>query len=221
MAWKDAGACSPGAVFCAFVFLFCVLPSHGAESWTIRGTPAKSVVAGDVYSFCPGANVKGPPARYFAIQNKPAWASFDTKSGLLRGRPTSSQTGTYSNVRISVTDGKKSLALPAFSITVQKGATTPTTSPKPTTPPKVLSFSLSWLPPTENEDGTALTNLAHYRIYRGTAPGKLQLVSTASAGLTRLVMDAPPPGKHYFAITAVNKNGHESEQSPLISGIFN
>jgi len=220
MSRKDAGACSPGAVLCALVLLFCVSPSDGATSqpWTIRGTPSKYVTVGSVYSFCPGANVQGPPARYFKVQNKPAWATFDPKSGLLRGRPANSHVGTYSNVRISVTDGKTSLALPAFSITVQKTATKPTTNP--TKPAKALSFALSWLPPTENEDGSALTNLAHYKIYRGTAPGKLQLITTAGAGLTRLVMDAPPAGKHYFAITAVNKAGHESEPSPPISGIF-
>lgn len=219
MTWRNAGACAPGAVLCALVLLFCVSPSHGATSqpWTIRGTPPKNVTAGTVYSFCPTANVQGPPARYFKIQNKPAWASFDTKSGLLRGRPASNHAGTYSNVKISVTDGKTSLALPAFSIIVQREAAKPAT---PANPPKALSFALSWLPPTENQDGSALTNLAHYRIYRGTGPANLELVSTAHAGLTRLVMDAPPPGKHYFAMTAVNKAGQESEKSPLISGTF-
>jgi len=209
MIWRNAGACSPGAVLCALVWLFCVSPSHGETSqpWTIRGTPPKNVTVGTVYSFCPAANLQGKPARYFKIQNKPAWAAFDPKTGLLRGRPANAHAGTYSNIRISVTDGKLAMALPAFSITVQREA-------------KVLSFSLSWLPPTENQDGSALTNLAHYRIYRGTAPGKLQLVSTAHAGLTRLVMEAPPPGRHYFAMTAVNKAGQESERSPLISGTF-
>jgi hypothetical protein len=219
MSWKNAGARAPGAVSCALVLLFCASLSQGATSqpMTIRGTPAKNVTAGTVYSFCPTANLQGTPARYFKIQNKPAWASFDTKSGLLRGRPASNHAGTYSNVKNSVTDGKTSLALPAFSITVQREAAKPA---EPTKPAKVLSFALSWLPPTENEDGSALTNLAHYKIYRGTAPSKLQLVSTAHSGLTRLVMDAPPPGRHYFAITAVNKSGQESERSPVISGIF-
>src|SRR5690349_9347354 len=111
MTRRNAGACAPGAVLCAFVFLLCVWPSRGstAEPWTIRGTPQKSVSVGSVYSFCPSANVKGPPARYFKIQNKPVWATFDTKTGLLRGRPASNHAGTYSNVRISVTDGKTAL----------------------------------------------------------------------------------------------------------------
>jgi hypothetical protein len=209
MGWKDTGARAPGAVSCALVFLLGVSLSHGATSspMTIRGTPAKQVTAGNVYTFRPVANLDGKPARYFKIQNKPGWASFDTKTGVLRGQPTKAHVGTYSNVRISVTDGKLATALPAFSITVQKA-------------PKPLSFALSWLPPTENVDGSALTNLAHYKIYRGTAPGKLQLVSTAHAGLTRLVMEPPPAGKHYFAITAVNKAGQESERSPVISGVF-
>ena len=45
--------------------------------------------------------------------------------------------------------------------------------------------TISWIPPTQNTDGSALTDLAGYRIYYGTSPSSLnQNVELSNPGLT-------------------------------------
>jgi Putative Ig domain len=84
---------------------------------TISGTPPSSVVAGQPYSFTPTAADADGDALTFSIQNKPSWAGFNTSTGALTGTPTVANT-TYSNIRITVSDGKSSASTNAFSITV-------------------------------------------------------------------------------------------------------
>jgi hypothetical protein len=97
----------------------------------------------------------------FSVQNKPAWANFSIASGLLSGTPTSTQTGTFGNIVISVSDGQASSALPAFGITV--------TAPINTTG----SATVSLTPPAQNTDGSPLTDLAGMRVYYGTSSSSL------------------------------------------------
>ena len=99
-------------------FSITVSTPTGNDPPTISGHPASAVVAGSVYSFTPSASDPNGKALTFSIQNQPPWASFSTSSGALTGTPTATQAGTYSNIIISVTDGKLSAALPAFSIKV-------------------------------------------------------------------------------------------------------
>jgi hypothetical protein len=84
----------------------------------IGGTPPATATAGTTYSFVPTASDPEAQPLTFSIRNKPAWAYFSSLTGRLRGTPTSSQAGTYSNVLIDVSDGTNSTSLPAFSITV-------------------------------------------------------------------------------------------------------
>ena len=84
---------------------------------TISGTPATTIVKNTVYNFIPTATDANGNTLIFAIQNKPAWATFNTNTGRLTGTPTA--TGTFNNIRISVTDGLSApVFLPAFNITV-------------------------------------------------------------------------------------------------------
>lgn len=88
---------------------------------TITGTPATSVTVGGTYSFTPtGRDADGNSLGY-TIANRPSWASFNTSTGQLSGKPTSSNVGTYSNIKITVSDGKASASLPVFAITVRAG----------------------------------------------------------------------------------------------------
>ena len=73
------------------------------------------------------------------------------------------------------------------------------------------SATLSWQPPTQNTDGTPLTNLAGYRIYWGTARGDYpSSVTVSSAGLTAYVVSNLTPTTWHFAVTAFNSAGAES-----------
>ena len=85
----------------------------------ISGTPPTSVTQGTAYSFQPTASdADGDPLTY-SIANRPSWATFSTTTGRLQGTPTASNVGTFSNIAISVSDGKVTANLPAFAIAVR------------------------------------------------------------------------------------------------------
>jgi hypothetical protein len=110
----------------------------------------------------------------------------------------------FSNIVIRVSDGKTTVSLPAFSVTVLAVASG--------------SATLSWTPPTQNTDGSPLTNLAGYRIYWGTAPGNYtSSVTLTNPGLSSYVVSSLAPGTYYFVVTARNSTGVESVLSNMAS----
>ena len=79
-------------------------------------------------------------------------------------------------------------------------------------------MTLSWQPPTENTDGTALTNLAGYNIHYGTQPQDYtSVIKVANPGLATYVIDSLPAGTYYFSVAAYNASGTESSFSPELS----
>ncbi|QTH72099.1 Ig-like domain-containing protein [Pseudoalteromonas xiamenensis] len=86
----------------------------------ISGSPQLNLKLDDEYNFKPSVQDVDSQSLAFSIENKPAWATFDSLSGALTGKPTSvDNIGTVVGVKISVSDGQYSAALPAFDITVQ------------------------------------------------------------------------------------------------------
>jgi len=169
---------------------------------TINGEPLTSVTAETAYSFQPqAADADGDPLQ-FQVTNKPAWAVFDAATGRLSGTPGAADVGTYANVIVSVSDGKAATSLPAFSITVaqvQLGAAT-----------------LSWQPPTENTDGSPITDLAGYRVRYGRDPAQLsEIQSIPNPGITTAVVENLARGTWYFSVSAYNRDGLESDPSNL------
>ncbi|HEY9051917.1 MAG TPA: fibronectin type III domain-containing protein [Gammaproteobacteria bacterium] len=80
------------------------------------------------------------------------------------------------------------------------------------------SASLSWTPPTQNSDDSALTDLTGYVIYYGTSPTSLNNTLQVNLGLTEVVIDNLQSGvTYYFAITAVNSLGVESDLSNIVN----
>jgi hypothetical protein len=167
---------------------------------TISGNSQTQAMVGTAYSFQPSAADADNNALTFSISGRPPWASFSTTTGTLSGTPAAADVGTYSNIVISVSDGTTQTSLPAFSITVVGTATG--------------SATLSWMPPTQNTDGTPLTDLSGYRIYWGTSRSNLSnSVTLSNAGLTSYVVDQLTPATWYFATTALNSKGVESSPS--------
>jgi hypothetical protein len=85
---------------------------------TISGSPATRADAGSYYFFKPSASDPDGDRLSFSITNRPSWLNFVTNTGRLSGVPYSNDTGTTSNIQISVSDGTETVSLPAFSITV-------------------------------------------------------------------------------------------------------
>ncbi len=73
---------------------------------------------------------------------------------------------------------------------------------------------LSWTPPTQRTNGTALTNLAGYRIKYGTQSGTYTTtlpLNTPAA--TTYTVNNLPPATYFFVMTAVDADGLESANS--------
>lgn len=172
----------------------------------ISGTPPITVTAGSSYAFQPTASDPGGLTLAFSVQNKPVWATFSIVSGLLSGTPGSTQTGTYSNVIISTSDGQNSSALPAFTITVSG------------VPASTGTARLDLTVPTQNTDGSALTDFAGLRLYYGTSSTNLtQLVQLAGSAPSSYMVNNLASGTWYFGATAYTTTGTESALSTIVS----
>lgn len=79
------------------------------------------------------------------------------------------------------------------------------------------SAKLSWVPPTTRVNGTALKagDIASYRIYHSTEDGAVEQVYDVSAAQNLYEMSGLVSGKHFFAITAIDTKGYESDLSNM------
>jgi len=187
---------------------FAITVKTNNNSPSISGTPPRIVAVGERYAFRPRVSDSDSTVFRFEIAGKPSWASFDVLSGSLTGTPDSGDVGFYRNIEISVTDGIDTVKLPAFSIeVVASGSATG-------------SMTLDWRPPTQNEDGSQLTNLAAYRLYWSRdGSGFIDSVSISNPGVTRYVVDGLPSGTYEVVITAINSAGIESRLSNAITRV--
>jgi len=175
---------------------------------TISGTPSTQAQAGTAYSFMPTAKDPAGKALSFSIQNKPSWATFSIATGALSGTPSSSNVGIYAGIVITVSDGSLSAALPAFTITVAAGSSTPT----------VGTATIKWSTPTQNTDGSALTNLAGYVIFYGTSTTTLsQTANITSPAATSYTIQSLGTGTWYFAVSSQTTSGALSSLSSVVS----
>ena len=157
-------------------------------------------MVGNAYSFTPSASDPDGDPLTFSIENLPSWASFDSATGTLSGTPTLANIGTFSSIRISVTDGQVSASLSAFNVDVTQVA--------------MGSASLSWTAPTENEDGTPLIDLSGYKIYYGRSSGSYtNEILIDNPSVTTYLVDNLTPDTYYFSATAFNSAGTESRFS--------
>jgi hypothetical protein len=81
-------------------------------------------------------------------------------------------------------------------------------------PPAAGSTLLTWIAPTQNEDGSALTDLAGYRVYWGAARGTYTQSARVDGAATRSYsVSNLGAGTWYFVVTALNAAGVESVRS--------
>jgi len=204
----SSGGGSPVVAILWLALYFCqpAVASAANRAPFISGSPATTAYVGTVYSFQPTASDPDGNKLTFKINIKPAWATFSSTTGRLTGTPSSSQTGTYSNIIVSVSDGIATKALPAFAIKVVQAASA------------APSVTLSWVRPTQNVDGTTLTNLVGYKIYYGKVSGQYAYsVSIGSPSITSAVIESLAPATWYFALKAVTSSGAQSDYSAQLS----
>jgi len=84
------------------------------------------------------------------------------------------------------------------------------------------TVTINWMPPTENVDGTALTDLAGYNIHYGTSSGNYtQTIAVSNPGIATYVVSNLTAGTYYFTVAAVNSAGTESPLSSEVKAIVN
>jgi len=87
--------------------------------------------------------------------------------------------------------------------------------------PNSGSVTLSWEAPTNNTDGSTLTNLAGFRVHYGTAPDTYtESVQLPDEEMTSVVIEDLPPARWYFSVTAYNSVGLESDFSSSVDTLI-
>lgn len=83
--------------------------------------------------------------------------------------------------------------------------------------PVTATATLSWVAPTHNTDGSALSDLAGYNIYYGTDSSALtQTIQVANAAALSYVVSGLAKGTTwYFAVTSYTAGGQESAPSTV------
>lgn len=175
-----------------------------SQAPVLSGAPNPTAVVDSTYNFLPDALDPDGDALSFSIINKPRWATFDTATGRLEGRPDDADVGLTDGIDLTATDGVSVARLNQFGISVQ--AIGPS------------SFTISWAAPTENEDGTPLMDLAGYRVYYGTASRDYsEAVELNSTGMTTFTIENLSAGDYFLAMTSINSSDVESDYSQEIS----
>lgn len=175
---------------------------------SISGTPASSITVGTQYSFTPTASDSDGGTLTYSISNVPAWATFNAATGQLSGSPKATDVGTTTGIVISVVDGTATASLPPFSLNVVSTAAAGPATAK-----------ITWVAPTENNNGTALTDLAGYYVHYGTSESDLsEVVQVASASTLSYVVTGLATGTTwYFAVSAYTTGGEQSALSAISS----
>lgn len=71
--------------------------------------------------------------------------------------------------------------------------------------------SLAWTPPTTNDNGTTLTDLAGFKVHYGTSSGLYtSTIVISSPTATNYTATLPAGATYFFVITAYNTSGIES-----------
>ena len=181
-------------------FSITVVDNNANAAPTISGNPPAQVNANDPYSFTPSANDADGNSLTFSVSGLPGWASFSTSNGRITGTPSDANVGTYNNISITVSDGSASATLGPFSITVNAVS--------------LGSVTLSWTPPTKNDDGTTLTDLSGHKIYWGTESGSYpNSTKIDNPGISTYVVENLASGTYEFVVTSFNSEDVESVYS--------
>lgn len=177
-------------------------PVTGDAAPQISGVAATTAKVGQAYSFQPSAKDTDNATLTFAVSGAPKWTTFSATTGRLSGTPTSADIGMDQNIIVQVSNGKSTVALAAFAITVAAAGSS------------TGSASLTWFAPTENTDGSALADLGGYVIHYGTVSKTYTTsIIISNPGLTRYVVEDLAAGTYYFSMTATTTAGAQSGAS--------
>ena len=79
----------------------------------------------------------------------------------------------------------------------------------------VRNVQISWQPPTENVDGSQVTDLNSFRIYTFSGTDYV-LEAVVDSPIATSTLLAKPPGTYDLVMTAIDANGSESSYSNVV-----
>jgi hypothetical protein len=130
----------------------------------------------------------------------------------------STATVSASSASVSSDSSKTGSASSGGTSSASSGSSTPSKTAGPLPPVSSGTATLDWTPPTENTDGTELTNLAGYKVHYGTTAQNLDsTIEVSNPGLSSYTVTDLPSGTYYFAVTAVSSSGEESPLSGVVT----
>lgn len=158
---------------------------------TIGGSPATAIAAGTTYIFQATATDSDGNALTFVASGLPVWMNIDAQAGTVYGTPSEADVGTTRDIVVSVSDGRASVSLPAFRITV-----TSPSSPSPgnsapaisgTPPTSVMAGNTYAFTPAANDaDGNTLgfsiAGKPSWATFSGATGALTGIPTTAEAG---------------------------------------
>lgn len=197
---------------------------------TISGTPPTRVIARETYHFMPSARDPEGRRLTFSVRNKPDWAAFSAQTGRLTGAPGISHIGTHRNIVISVSDGRHTASLPAFSIRIRQPDARGTTDRPPVvsgTPGTLARTGQTYVfsPSGSDPEGRALiwsiTNKPVWASF-STSTGRLSgTPANRHAGITSGIVISASDGTHSTALAAFPVTVQASQTAnrpPVVSG---
>jgi hypothetical protein len=182
--------------------------SNPVAAIALQGVPPVSATVGSDYSFQPTVTPSNTVITFTAT-GLPAWLSFDTRTGALSGTPAAKDQGTTGHIIIAASNGSSNASMTPFTIQVKALNSSPQSG-------TTGSVKLSWAAPTENTDGTPVTNLAGYHIYYGTSTDELTMsIDVVGATSTTYLVEGLLDGTYYFSVLAYNTEGADSGRSNI------
>ncbi len=162
----------------------------------LSGTAPAQATVGQPWAFQPQAVDPDGDALNISASNLPGWMTLDKTNNRLSGTPGDADVQTWNNIVLTVSDGNATASLPPFSVdVVARNAATG-------------SATLSWLPPTQQLDGTPIDSIAGYRLLYGQTSGQYgQSVTIDNPGITSYMIEGLTPGDWYFAIQTLDGAG--------------
>lgn len=168
----------------------------------ISGSAPPGAIVGQFWTYQPSISDPDGDRLTVSATNLPSWLTLDNDTGRLSGTPQEGDIRTWTDIGLTVTDGSANATLRVFSLTVMDENAA------------LGSVTLSWLPPTQNVDGSPIDSLAGYRLLYGQTPRDYtEAVVIDNPGITTYMLEGLTAGDWYFAVQTVDGDGLVSEAS--------
>ena len=195
---------------------FAITVNKSNTAPTISGTPATEVFENAAYLFSPTASDVDNDSLTFTITNAPSWSTFNTTTGLLYGTPATSDVGTTTAIVISVSDGKATVSLPAFDLTVKSSNTAPIISGTPATS-VIESAAYLFIPTASDVDNDSLTftitNAPSWSTFDSTTGTLSGTPASTDIGITSGIVISVSDGKAIVSLPAFSITVNNSTPS--------